>query len=555
MKYLTGGQALVELLHRQGVDTLFGLPGVQNDGLFNALYDARHTTSRVRMIHTRHEQGAAYMAYGYARASGRIGVYAVVPGPGMLNTTAALATAYATSTPLLCITGQIPTTLIGRATGQLHEIPDSLAVLRSLTKWCARVEKVETLPDLVTEAFCHLRTGRPRPVALEVPMDVLQASAELTLPEGLPANLSQPDPSRQDPGPDPNAVAAAAALLAAAHNPLIVIGGGVTDAALELRTVAEHLQAPVIVIASGHGVLSAKHDLSFSGPGGHALWSQADVVLAVGTRFQTPARVWGIDDALKIIRIDIDPEEMGRAAKPAVALIADAKLALAALSRALAATPARPSRQADLRLLKAKLDHDFRQVQPQYDFLQAMRAALPDDGIFVEDLTQVGYAARYMWPSYQPRTHINSGYQGTLGFGFGTALGAKVAEPQRAVVCVNGDGGFMYNVQELATAVQQGIGVVTVIFNDGAFGNVRRMQQQDHGGRLIASDLRNPDFVALAAAYGASGVRVHTPAELAVALKEAFQQPDAKIPTVIDVPVGEMASPWPLFMLPRLRPF
>jgi acetolactate synthase-1/2/3 large subunit len=200
--------------------------------------------------------------------------------------------------------------------------------------------------------------------------------------------------------------------------------------------------------------------------------------------------------------------------------------------------------------LKEELDEAFSQIQPQHHYVSAIRNALPSNGIYVEDLTQVGYASRYMLPIYHSRSQINSNYQGTLGYGFGAALGAKVAHPDRAVLCVTGDGGFMYNVQELATAVQHNIGLVTVIFNDGAFGNVKRMQVQNYGGRVIATELRNPDFVALAQAYGAIGLRVHSPAELASALEVAFKQNE---PTLIEVPVGEMSSPWEYFMMPQVR--
>jgi acetolactate synthase-1/2/3 large subunit len=544
MAIMTGAQALVEMLHRHGINTLFGLPGYQNDSLYNALFDAQHadtTASAIRVIHTRHEQGAAYMAYGYAKSTGHVGAFAVVPGPGMLNTTAALATAFAASVPVLCITGQIPTSAIGRGTGQLHEIPNSQAVLRSLTKWSERVDRAADLPALVDEAFKQLRTGRPRPVALEVPMDVLATPADI--------HLTHPPTNYAQPAPNPTTIAQAAQLLALAKNPMIVVGSGANEAGDELRTLAERLQAPVVHTTNGHGILSDHHYLSLPGPGGHALWAQADVVLAVGTRFQQPAR-WGVDSNLKLIRVEIDPDEIHRAAPATLNLIADAKLTLAALNAALADTPQRPSRQQQMGALKEELDEAFSQIQPQHHYVNAIRNALPDNGIFVEDLTQVGYASRYMLPIYHSRSQINSNYQGTLGYGFGAALGAKVAHPDWAVLCVTGDGGFMYNVQELATAVQHNIGLVTVIFNDGAFGNVKRMQVQNYGGRVIATELRNPDFVALAQAYGAIGLRVHSPAELASTLEVAFKQNE---PTLIEVPVGEMSSPWEYIMMSQVR--
>ncbi len=418
MAQMTGGQVLVEMLHRHGVTTLFGLPGYQNDALYNALHDAQRTPSAIKVVHTRHEQGAAYMAYGYAKASGRIGAYAVVPGPGMLNTTAALSTAYAASAPVLCISGQISTESIGRGYGRLHEIPDSLAVLRSLTKWTERATDVASLPALIDEAFKQLHTGRPRPVALEVPMDVLMKPGETT--------LSTPPAAYAPTALDATAITRAAALLAGAKHPLIMIGSGADDAGPELLALAERLQAPVVSTTNGRGVISDVHHLSLPGPGGHHLWAQADVVLAIGTRLQTPLENWGVDDKLSVIRVDVDLEEIMRIHSPTVAIVGDAVTALRAIDAGLPAGLQRGSRRQELGALKESLDESFSQVQPQYNFLRSIRSALPNDGVFVEDLTQVGYASRYAFPSYNPRTHINSNYQGTLGYGFASALGAKV---------------------------------------------------------------------------------------------------------------------------------
>ncbi len=539
----TGGEALVAMLHRHGVRTLFGLPGYQNDALYNALYDARGGARAINVIHTRHEQGAAYMAYGYARATGKPGVCAVVPGPGMLNATAALSTAYAASTPMLLISGQIPSADIGRGFGHLHEIPDSLAVLRSLTKWSARAERVEEIPALVDEAFRQMHTGRPRPVALEVPIDVLAGTGDAVL-SNPPASYPVERPSGAD-------IAEAARLLLGAHNPLIMIGSGADDCGPELLTLAEALQAPVCAVTSGRGVIDSRHPLSLNGPAGHALWKDADVVLAVGTRMQTPLEYWGTDDRMTVIRVDVDADEITRFHTPALSIQADAGATIRALRDAvLAAKPQRPSRTAELTQLKERVEEDMARVQPQYDILQSIRSALPENGIFVEDLTQVGYSSRYILPQYQTRTHITSNYQGTLGYGFAAALGAKAALPERPVLCVNGDGGFMYNVQELATAVQHQIGLVTIVFDDGAFGNVQRMQREDHGGRVIATDLRNPDFVAMARAFGADAERIGDIAALGPALMRAFAR---KGPTLLHMPVGVMASPWEMVMMSRVR--
>ncbi len=541
MSRMTGGRALVEMLTRHGVDTLFALPGVQNDALFVALYDAGEA---IRVIHPRHEQAAAYMAFGYARASGRPGAFAVVPGPGLLNTTAALSTAYATNTPVLCISGQIPSDLIGRGFGLLHEIPDQLAILKGLTKWAARIGHPSETGKLVNEAFRQLADGRKRPVALEMPLDVMALAGDVALP---PAG-APPAP----PAPDPELIDKAAALLAAARQPLIYVGSGAAEAGPEILALAERLEAPVVTYTGGKGIVSDRHYLAQNLLGGHELWKTADVALAIGTRFNQPLTRWGTDAGIKIIRVDLDPVEITRVSKPAVALVADARDAAAALLRALESRRDKPpSRRADLDALKAKTLAQIRErLGPQCEYLDAIRAELPDDGIYVEDLTQVGYVGRLAFPVYKPRTYIHSGYQGTLGFSYATALGAKVARPDVPVVSVAGDGGFMYNVQELATAALHGIDAVAIVFADGAYGNVRRMQKNDYGNRLIAVDLLNPNFPKMAESYGIAGVRAQSPAELRRELAAALKR---RGPCLIEVPVGEMPDPWPVLITSRVR--
>jgi acetolactate synthase I/II/III large subunit len=541
MTKMTGGGALVEMLLRHGVDTIFALPGVQNDALFVAFYDAGEA---LRVIHTRHEQGAAYMAFGYARESGKVGTYAVVPGPGLLNTTAALATAYATNAPVLCISGQVPSDMIGRGFGLLHEIPDQLGILQRLTKWAARIDHPTQAGKLVNEAFRQLRDGRPRPVGIEIPPDVLALQTEIALPAAeAPPPITEPDPELID---------KAAALLAAAKKPLLFVGSGAVDATEEVLAIAEMLQMPVVSFTGGKGIVSDRHYLAQSALAGHELWREADVVLAVGTRLHQPQLRWGVDRDLKLIRIDIDPVEIARYFRPALGIVAHAKAALAALHRAVdRLAPKRASRKDELDALKsatlARLDE---QLGPQCEYLRAIRAELPDDGIYVEDLTQVGYVGRMAFPVYHPRTYIHSGYQGTLGFGFATALGAKVGRPDRPVVSVSGDGGFMFNVQELSTAVRHGIDIVAIVFADGAYGNVRRMQKEEYGNRLIGVDLQNPQFPKMAESFGAAGVRTTTPdglrRELAAALKRRGT-------TLIEVAVGEMPDPWKVLIPPRIR--
>jgi acetolactate synthase I/II/III large subunit len=540
MARMTGGEAVLRALMAQGIDTLFVLPGVQNDAFFNALHDAG---DRLRSIVTRHEQGAGYMAFGYAAAGGRPGAYCVVPGPGFLNTTAALATAYACNAPVLCLSGQIVARHIGRGVGLLHELPDQLGIMQRLTKWASRIDAPQDAARLVAEAFAQMASGRPRPVALEMPMDVMarQAWVATDLVE-LPAATS--------PEPDPEAVARAAELLNGAERPMIVVGGGARDASQLVRRLAERIGAPVVAGWMGQGVMDGRSSLSISLTMAHRLWPEVDVLLVIGSRFQRSQMDWGLDDALKVVRIEIDPTEIARHARPSVGLLADAGEALEALL-----PQVRDADRSAWRDRIATIKNEVwalyrRKLAPQLAFIEAIRAALPEDGIVVEDLTQIAYVSRIAFPVYEPRQYISSGYQGTLGMSYPAALGAKVACPDRPVVAVAGDGGFMYNVQELATAVQHGINVVAVVFDDGAYGNVRRMQRELYGNRIIASDLRNPDFVRLADSFDTPARQVVDADGLADALVDALGRDE---PALIAVKVGEMPNPWPYIQLPRVR--
>ena len=531
MARMTTARAIVRSLVANGVDTVFGLPGVQLDALFNALHDERN---RIRVIHPRHEQAAAYMALGYAQASGGVGAYVVVPGPGILNTTAALATAYGTGAPVLAITGQLPSHAIGQGYGLLHEIPDQLSILRGLTKWAERIEHPTQAAALMHTAFHQLRSGVPRPVAIESPMDVLGLEVDISGIEASPGGAPI--------APDPGAVEDAAKLMAAAENPVIVVGGGALNAGEALREVAETLQAPVIAHRMGRGILDDRHPLSVTQPAGAKLWKRADAALAVGTRFRHYRSAWGAA-GLATVRIDVDPAQMHRLDPPAVPILADARLALEALAGPLdRLVGRRASRAEEIDGIKSVARREMQaKAHAQIEFLDALRTALPEDGIFVDEMTQVGYVAQSAFAVHAPRTYISSGYQGTLGAGFPTALGAQVACPDRPVLSVNGDGGFMFNAQELSTAVQQGLGVVAVVFEDGAYGNVKRMQEDLYGGRVIASELCNPDFVMLAQSFGAAGARVDSPDGLRDAVAAAWGR---SVPTLVSVNVSRFPDPF-----------
>lgn len=531
---MTGGQALVESLKIQGVDVVFGLPGVQLDGAFDALWEAQDA---IRVYHTRHEQATSYMADGYARTTGRVGTCLVVPGPGLLNAASGLSTAYACSAPVLCIAGQIPFKYIGRGSGMLHEIPDQLSAARSFTKWAGQAGRPEDVPGMMREAFRQLRSGHVRPVAVEVPQDVLQQPGEVVL-------AARVEPERE--GGDPDAIEAAAAMLGRAERPVIFTGGGVlrSGAWTSLARLAEMLEAPVIMSSSGRGALSDRNYLAQTMVAGPELLPPADAVLVVGTRFLQPAQSsWRPRADQPVIQIDIDPEEIGRNCPVATGIVGDAEVVLQEL---LARIPRhnrrRVSRRDECEAVRRKVEEALSVLAPQRSYGLAIREALPEDGIVVSGVTQLGYWIQFgTFPIYRPRTLITPGYQGTLGYEYGTALGAQVGAPAQRVVAICGDGGFMYQVGELATAVRHHINAIAIVFNDGAFGNVRRMQEQLYGGHLIASDLHNPDFMKLADAFGVTGLRADGPDGLRTQLAAALRE-DA--PALIEVPVGPMPYPW-----------
>src|SRR5260221_691461 len=399
----SGGEAIVSGLVAHGVDTVFGLPGAQIYGLFDAFQQAQ-----LKVIGARHEQACGYMAYGYARSTGRPGVFSVVPGPGVLNAGAALLTAFGANEPVLCLTGQVPTQFLGKGRGHLHEMPDQLATLRSFVKWADRIEYPDAAPALVSRAFQEMMSGRRGPVALEMPWDVFTQRAE--------TGAAKPFDPFPAPQPDSERTKAAAALIAGSKTPMIFVGSGAIHARDEILELAELIDAPVVAFRSGRGIVT-------------------------------------------------------------------------------------------------------------------------------NELSQVGFTSWYGFPVYEPRTFITSGYQGTLGSGFPTALGAKVAHPDRTVVAITGDGGFMFGVQELATAVQFNIGVVVLVFNNNAYGNVRRDQRERFEGRVVASDLVNPDFVKLAESFGVAAARVTSPQTFRPALEKALAHGG---PYLIDVevPKDSETSPW-----------
>jgi len=536
---MSTGEATVASLLAHGLNTVYALPGVHNDHLFDAFQRAGDA---LRVVHTRHEQGAAYMALGAALATGKPQAYVIVPGPGLLNSGAALLTAYGMNAPVLALIGQIPAAAIGRGFGHLHEIRDQAGIIARLVDHCARIDGPGEASAKVAKAIASMRQGRPGPAALECAIDVWGKRA--------PVALTPPTAPRL-PRIDEDAVRAAAKLLGKAKRVLIVAGGGAQDASPEVTMLSDMLQAPVLAYRRGRGVLDARNPFSVTLPLGRELWGEADAVLGIGTRLFNPMTQWGMDRDLQIVRVDADRAEPARLRKPKVALIGDAAPILRRLIDALAKhNTRRTARRDEMLERQAKLRQRLNKLSPQLAFVDVIRAELPEDGIYVDEVTQVGFAARLAFPVYKPRTLLSPGYQDNLGWGYATALGAQCARPDVPVVSINGDGGFLYTGNELATAMRHSIPLVAVVFADGAFGNVRRIQQELFGNRVIASDLANPDFVKYAESFGAAGRRARNPVELGAALKAAFA---AREPTLIEVPVGPLPSPWEFIHMPPVR--
>lgn len=540
MTTLTGGEAIVSGLVAHGVDTVFGLPGAQVYGLFDAFHQAQ-----LKVIGARHEQACGYMAFGYARASGRPGVFSVVPGPGVLNASAALLTAFGCNEPVLCVTGQVPTQFLGKGRGHLHEMPDQLATLRNYVKWAERMEYPGNAPMVVARAFQEMTSGRRGPASVEMPWDVFTQRADTGA-----AKVLEPLPAPQ---PDPDMIKRAAALVRNSKAPMIFVGSGAIEAGEEILELAEMIDAPVVAFRSGRGIVSNAHELGLTMAAAYKLWANTDLMIGIGTRLELPTMSrWPYrPDGLKSIRIDIDPVEMRRFISD-TAIVADAKAATAELAAAVskAGYSKTAGRRAAIREATATAQQEIQRIQPQMAYLNILREVLPANAIVTDELSQFGFASWYGFPIYEPRTFITSGYQGTLGSGFPTALGAKVANPDKPVVAITGDGGFMFGVQELATAVQFNIGVVTLVFNNNAYGNVRRDQRERFDGRVVASDLVNPDFVKLAESFGVAAARVTAPDQFKAAMEKALAHGGPYLISV-EVTRDSEVSPWAFIHPPK----
>ncbi len=539
MPRMSGGEAVAKSLVREGVETVFGIGGIHTSGIIAGIRDE----PGLRLMTTRHEQGAAHMADGFARASGKPGVVLVVPGSALYNAASGLTTAYARSVPVLTIAAQIPRRQMGKDLGSIHEVLNQGEVMRPVTKWQRQALTPREIPDAVCEAFRQMRTGRPRPVLLEIPPEAGVERDEVQLRE--PARFSRIVPSQED-------LWEAARVIAHSQLPVIFAGGGVarSDAEEALVRLAEVTNIPVITSSGGKGTIPDQHPLSYGScvsPAGERhemnqlfdVMQSADVVIGIGARFSmgNPA-----GNAATLVNINIDDTELTRVQSNTLPLHGDARATIEAMLPILIAAGA-GDRLSPVEAVAAARGliayYDIGDKEPQYPIMEAIQRSIPEDSFISWDVSQFGYYARTHYQVNCPKTYIDSGYSFNLGCAFPTALGAKVAEPNRPVLCVSGDGGFMFNATELSTAVRYGINVTTVVFRDDAYGNVAR-DMEDFFGGTYETDLLNPDLVTFAESFSAVGMRTDDPLELETLLPLAL---DRKAPVIIDVPVANMALP------------
>ncbi|HEX3244702.1 MAG TPA: thiamine pyrophosphate-binding protein [Chloroflexota bacterium] len=534
---MNGAQVLLEALKSQGVDTIFGIPGIHN----LAIYDAAFEDPSIRLVTSRDERGAAHMADGYARATGRPGVCLTVPGPGVTNALTGIGEAYADSSPVLLLASQLATGTIVVDKEDFHQLRDTEAVLRSVTQWGARPLNPDDIRPAVKEAFERFAHGRPRPCYLDLPMDVLAASAR----DSRPAERSL-EPTNADVGSE---IENAAAMLLHSERPLMLLGGGAWDAAHTLRELAERVQVPVIMSSSGKGILPEDHPLSL-GDGwmvhqlGREALERADCVLAVGCRFgPLTTSWWSRRISGQIIQVDIDAAEIGKHQPATIGIAGDASLVIQSLHSEIepheigTRTP-----WLDVSDLRERRREAIRERAPDaVKTLESLRRVLPDHAQLFNDINGIACWGAGAFVCRLPRTfHYPIGF-GCLGFALPAAIGAKIARPETPIVALSGDGGFLFSGHELATAVAERAAIVAVVFNDNAYGTIKTDQAYRFPERSIGSDLRSPDFVKLAEAYGARGLRVDRLEDVADAVASALA---ADEPTLIEAPCPQALPPW-----------
>jgi len=531
---MTGGEAVVQSLLREGVEVVFGIPGVHTLEIYDHFLDH----PELRHIVVRHEQGASLLADGYARATGKVGVCTLITGPGLTNASTGIAQAYSDSTPMLVLSSQNPTNHIDQDRGLLHDLKDQSRMMDSICAYSETVYRVKDIPEAVRRAFRYLRTHRPRPVHLEFPIDVLAQRENVQL-----------EPVGEDDLPpvgDERRVTRLAEVLLESERPLLLVGGGCNGAAEEVRRLARTLHMPVVTTTNGKGVFPESDPLSL----GANLRSDAvrefmanrDVVLAVGTELAgNETSEWSVPMGTELYHIDIDYRNFNRGYETAMGIVGDASRTLRRLLAALEGRlDGRPERDdaALLESLRSRLvGFDADEAEEWRVILKVLKETLAPDAIVVNDMTMLCYRATGSYPVDSPRTFLFPRGLGTLGFSVPAAFGAKLGQPERQVVALTGDGGFLYTSNELATAVKYSLGVPVLLLNNESYGVVK-MNQLRRYSRSIACDIVNPDFVTYASSFGARAVRIQSeeladrlPHVLSVALKQ-------EVPTLIELPVS-----------------
>lgn len=545
-KIMTGAQMVVEALKREGVEVIFGYPG----GAIIDIYDELYKTDSIHHVLVRHEQGAAHAADGFARSTGKVGVALATSGPGATNTVTGIATAYMDSIPIVVLTGQVPTKLIGNDAFQ--EV-DTTGITRPITKHNFLVKRVEDLPRVLKAAFYIARTGRPGPVLVDLPKDVQQAKAEFDYPEEI--RLRSYNPTYE---PHIKQIEKAYQLLEKAERPVLLIGGGViaSGASPEVLELAERLNLPVIMTLMGLGGFPGDHEQSLGMPGMHGTYyanmaiANCDVLLAVGARFDD--RVTGRVDAFapyaKIIHIDIDPTSIQKNVKVDVPIVGDCKRALARLLEVVKEAGKNKKyfkerfkewwEQIDIwkRRYPLSYKYDPNVIKPQF-VIEKLYELTQGNAIICTEVGQNQMWTAQFYKFKYPRTLITSGGLGTMGFGFPAAIGAQMGNPGKLVIDIAGDGSIQMNIQELATAMDQRLPIKIIILNNGYLGMVRQWQELFYERRYSAVKFATiPDFVKIAEAYGAVGLRITKPEEVEPTLKQILTMDKLVILDVIIAP-------------------
>lgn len=551
-KTMTGAQAIIACLEAEGVDTVFGYPGGQAIKIYDALYDSK----KIRHVLARHEQGATHEADGYARATGKTGVVIVTSGPGATNTVTGIATAYMDSVPLVVITGQVPRSVIGTDAFQESDI---VGITMPIVKHSYLLQSCEDMTKTFREAFYIANSGRPGPVLIDVPSDlsgsdmVFEYPADVNIPSYKPTVKGNARQIRQ-----------AAGLLRNAKRPVLYIGGGIisSHAERELREVAEMLQIPVVATLMGKGAFPASHPLNLGLVGMHGsryanyAVTNSDLLFVVGARFsdRVTGRLADFAPNAKVVHVDIDPAEIGKNRTPQIPIVGDARVVLAGLEDQLKQEPCEPQTKEWLEQIETwRTSYPFYSpgvaaesgaISPEgaMDLLSQMLD--PENSIVTTEVGQHQMWAAQHIQSEEPRTFLSSGGLGTMGFGLPAAIGAKVACPEKQVVCIAGDGSLQMNIQEMATAAIEGINVKVLLVNNSALGMVHQWQNLFYDQRYSETLLPDtPDFVKLAQAYNWQAERVSDPQDLEAAMKRLL---DAEGPALLDMRIDRDENVYPM---------